>query len=311
MEERPKIVILLGPTAVGKTSLSIDLAEEAGGEVISADSMQVYRYLDIGTAKPLPEERRRVRHHLIDVVDPDGEFNASRFASLARGVILRITGEGKAVFVAGGTGLYLRALTGGIIEAPGPDPGLRQALREERERRGTACLYQRLLERDPTAAGRIGRNDAVRIIRALEVLERSGESIRKKQESHAFRQRAYDSVKIGLRLPRQELYDRINRRCAEMIERGLVAEVEGLLARGYDESLKPLQSLGYKHILAHIRGRLSLEEALGRMQRDTRNYAKRQLTWFKAEKDIEWYSPADGESIRARVREFLAGAPRA
>jgi tRNA dimethylallyltransferase len=302
---RPKIVIILGPTGTGKTDLSLKLAPELDAEIISADSMQVYRFMDIGTAKPSPEERARVRHHLIDIVDPEEDFNAALFAEKAGEIIRCLGAEGKAVLVVGGTGLYIRALTGGLIEGPSPDRELRRRLREDLKKFGAAHFHERLKERDALAASRIGVNDAVRIIRALEVLERGGESISKKQEAHGFQQRQYDFLKIGLQLPRQELYDRINRRCEEMIGRGIVDEVRNLLERGYEKRARALLSLGYKHIIGHISGRLTLEEALRLMQRDTRNFAKRQITWFKAEKDIEWFSPRAEESILTRVRCFF------
>ncbi len=302
---RPKIVIILGPTGTGKTDLSLKLAPELAAEIISADSMQVYRFMDIGTAKPSPEERARVRHHLIDIVDPDEEFNAALFAEKAGEIIRRLGAEGKAVLVVGGTGLYIRALTGGLIEGPSPDRELRRRLREDLKKFGAAHLHERLKERDTLAASRIGVNDAVRIIRALEVLERGGVSISKKQQAHGFQQRQYDFLKIGLQLPRQELYDRINRRCEEMIGRGIVDEVRNLLERGYEKRARALHSLGYRHIIGHISGRRTLEEALRLMQRDTRNFAKRQITWFRADKDIEWFSPRAEEPILTRVRGFF------
>jgi tRNA dimethylallyltransferase len=307
---RPKIVIILGPTGTGKTDLSLTLAPEIGAEIISADSMQVYRFMDIGTAKPSPEERKRVRHHLIDVVDPDENFNASLFAEKAGAVIRRLYREGRAALVVGGTGLYIRALTGGLIGGPSPDREIRRRLREELERFGAAHLHRRLKGRDEAAAARIGVNDAVRIMRALEVVEVGGEPISRRHEAHGFRENRYDCLKIGLQLPRQDLYERINRRCEEMIERGIVGEVQSLLDRGYEEKAPALQSLGYKHIIGHIRGRLTLKEALRLMQRDTRNFAKRQITWFRAEKDIEWFSPQAQEAILDRIRAFLGSRSR-
>lgn len=304
---RPKIVIILGATGTGKTDLSLRLAPRLDAEIISADSMQVYRFMDIGTAKPSAGERARVRHHLIDIVDPDEQFNAARFSAEAAKIIRRLSAEGRAVLVVGGTGLYIRALTGGLIEGPGPDREFRRGLREDLKKFGTARLHARLKELDAAAANRIGVNDAVRIIRALEVCERSGESISKKQETHGFMQRPYDFLKIGLQLPRQELYERIDRRCEEMIKRGIVDEVRDLLQRGYENKARALHSLGYKHIMGYIRGELSLEEALRLMQRDTRNFAKRQITWFGADDDIEWFSPNAEDSILARIRGFLGG----
>ncbi len=302
---RPKIVIILGATGTGKTDLSLRLAPPFDAEIISADSMQVYRFMDIGTAKPSAGERARVRHHLIDIVDPDEQFNAARFSAEAGKIIRRLSDEGRAILVVGGTGLYIRALTGGLIEGPDPDREFRSGLREDLKKFGAAHLHARLRELDAAAASRIGVNDAVRIIRALEVCERGGESISKKQETHGFRQRPYDFLKIGLQLPRRELYERIDRRCEEMISRGIVDEVRDLLHLGYENKARALHSLGYKHIMGYIRGDFSLEEALRLMQRDTRNFAKRQITWFGADDEIVWFSPHAEDSILARIRGFL------
>ena len=306
MEEKPKIVIILGPTAVGKTDLAMDVALAFDGEIISADSMQVYRHLDIGTSKPTREERVRVPHHLIDIVDPDGEFSAALFNRQAGDIIRDLHGR-KTIIVAGGTGLYIRALTGGIIEGPGPDEGLRRTYRTRLEGEDRETLYARLEARDPEAAGRIHPNDAVRIIRALEIAELAGEPISEKQRRHGFRQLRYECLKVGLYRDRGELYRRIDSRASQMIEAGLVGETEKILGMGYSNKMKPLQSLGYKYIIRYIRKELTLEEALKLMQRDTRHYARRQMTWFRGEGDIEWFHPDETGPIRLRIERFLHG----
>jgi tRNA dimethylallyltransferase len=306
MEKKPKIVIILGPTAVGKTDLAMDLATGFDGEIISADSMQVYRHLDIGTSKPTREERDRVPHHLIDILDPDEEFSAALFNRLADGIIGNLRGR-KTIFVAGGTGLYIRALTGGIIEGPVPDGNRRKTCRERLESEDRNALYARLKETDPEAAGRIHPHDGVRIIRALEIAELAGEPISEKQRRHGFRQIRYECLKVGLYRDREELYRRIDSRAGQMVEAGLVRETEQLLRFGYDEKTKPLQSLGYRYFIQYIMGKMTLDDALRSMQRDTRHYARRQMTWFRRESDIEWFHPDESGQIRARIDRFLDG----
>jgi tRNA dimethylallyltransferase len=304
VERKPKIVIILGPTAVGKTEIALALASAFGGEIISADSMQVYRHLDIGTSKPTMEEQARVPHHLIDIVDPDGEFNAALFRRLADEVIGRLQGK-KTVFVVGGTGLYIRVLTGGIIEGPGPDKNLRKSYRDEMERKAPEVLYRRLRGLDPRAADRIHPHDKVRIIRALEIAELTGEAISEKQGQHGFHERRYDVLKIGLYRDREVLYKRIDKRAEQMVEDGLIEETKQILQMGYSDNLFPLQSLGYRYFIQYMNGNMSLEEALQSMQRDTRHYARRQLTWFRREGDIAWFQPDEATSVKDRIDSFL------
>lgn len=304
---KPRLVIIAGATGIGKSRIALDLSLAFGGEIVSADSMQVYRFMDIGTAKPSPEDRALVPHHLIDIVHPDEEFNAALYGEEARGIVQKLHDHGKNIWVVGGTGLYLRVLTGGLLEGPGRDAGLRTVFRQEIERYGTAHLHERLKEKDRAAAERIHPNDAVRLMRALEVIELSGESIVSRQRNHGFGDRSYECLKIGLMEERARLYEKIDRRCDEMIEKGLVGEVEDLLARGYPASLKPMQSLGYRHMAAYLGENLSLDEALERMKRDTRNYAKRQLTWFRADGDMVWFHPGDRDGLKKRIGDFLSG----
>lgn len=303
---RIPLVVICSPTATGKTRLAIELAEVFGGQIVNADSLQVYRYLDIGTAKSTCQERNRVAHHLIDVVDPDEEYNAAIYNEQARAIIEKLAGVGVPVFVVGGTGLYIRALLQGIIATPPVDENIRHYYRELRDRYGREYLFGLLRARDPQAAGRINPNDAVRVIRALEVLEQSGESIVTLQQKHLFADCPYDTCKIGLSVERDELKKRIVARTVRMAEAGLVDEVRGILARGYSEKLKPLQSLGYKQVIEFIRGRYEWDRAVDLINRDTWQYSKRQMTWFSADKTINWFAPDQFEEIRKTVEMFLA-----
>ena len=241
-------------------------------------------------------------HHLIDIIEPDGEFNAALFSRLAEGIIRDRHGK-KNIFVAGGTGLDIRSSPGGIIEGPNPDEDLRKSLRDELEREDPTALYERLRELDSKAAERIHPRDAVRIIRALETAVLTGKSISEKQEQHRFREARYDYLMIGLYRDREELYRRIDSRAKLMVEAGLVDETAKIIAMGYSENEKPLQSLGYKYFIHYIKGEATLEEALGSMQRDTRHYARRQMTWFRREGEIEWFTRRSG--IRERANRYL------
>ncbi|HPD56180.1 MAG TPA: tRNA (adenosine(37)-N6)-dimethylallyltransferase MiaA [Smithellaceae bacterium] len=299
------LVIINAPTATGKTSLAITLARKFGGEIVNADSMQVYRHMDIGTAKPTKEQRREAPHHLIDVVDPDEEFNAALYAETARAVIGEINERKKPVFVAGGTGLYIRALTKGIIDTPAVDERIRNHYKKLGETRGKIYLFELLKEKDPAAAFRINPNDAVRVIRALEVFDQTGESITLKQIRHAFSSTPYRTLKIGLRVAREILKARIAARTKEMIAAGFVDEVRGLLQRGYSQKLKPMQSLGYRQIIRYLAGDYDLKQAELLIARDTWHYAKRQMTWFAADKSIQWFAPDNESKIEAEVKNFL------
>ncbi len=305
-ECKPRLIAVLGPTGVGKTETAIMLASEWGGEIISADSMQVYRMMDIGTAKPSVEERTRVRHHLIDVVDPDESFSAAMFNRMAGEIIGTLHSEEKPVFVVGGTGLYIKALLGGLFRGPGADETLRDFYRQELQCHGKAYLYDKLKEKDEEAAVRIDANDTVRIIRALEVLELTGESITSKQRKHGFGDISYECLKIGLLMDRNLLYDRIDQRTDKMIREGFIEEVMMLLERGYHENLKSMRSLGYKHMVGFIKGTHRLDEAIGMMKRDTKHYAKRQMTWFGSDREIEWHSPYDIAVAIQRIKSFLS-----
>jgi tRNA dimethylallyltransferase len=305
MAAKIPLVIINSPTATGKSKLAIDLALEINAEIISADSLQVYRYLDIGTAKPSKEDRSKVRHHLIDIVDPDEEYNAALFAEQARAAIKEIAGRGKRVIVAGGTGLYIRALLGGIISTPQVDENIRNYYRRLRDEKGKPYLFELLQKRDPDAAGQLNPNDSVRVIRALEVLEQSGESIIALRRKHLFADRPYQAYKIGLTVEREALKQRINERTDGMIAAGLRDEVKDVLQRDYSEDLKPLQSLGYKQMIDFLRGRCDWEKAVASIKRETWLYAKRQMTWFRTDSEINWYPPELSGKIISEVRLFL------
>lgn len=302
---KPSVIILVGPTGVGKTRMALKMAGLFGGEIVSADSLQVYRGMDIGTAKPTPEERQYVPHHLIDVADPDQPFDVSRYCDLAHGVIARLHKEKKPVFVVGGTGLYVKALLGGLIAGPGADESLRETLRDEMKRLGKSHLYEKLRMQDDRAAAQINPNDGVRIIRALEVLELTGRSIVDHQQEHRFRERPYEVIKMGLMLDKTVLKSRIEDRTDRMIDVGFVDEVRRLLAMGYSRSLKPMQSLGYRHICAFLAGEGDLEGAVRLIKRDTYRYAKRQMTWFTADREISWLAPDDFDAAAGKIRFFL------
>ncbi|MDT8316434.1 MAG: tRNA (adenosine(37)-N6)-dimethylallyltransferase MiaA [bacterium] len=285
--QEPDIICIVGPTASGKSSLAIQIAGDLGGEIISADSMQVYRHMDIGTAKPSLKEQGEIRHHLIDVAEPDENFNASNFRKLASAAIKEIRSRGKRVIVAGGTGLYIRALTKGLVDTPSGDPLLRQRLKDEADRLGREHLHNKLRELDPSAAKAIHPNNSVRIIRAIEVATNSGKTMSEHQRQHSFADSPYNVIMFGIDIERDLLYDRINERVDKMIEAGLKKEVERLLAMGYSRDLKSMRSVGYKEMCAHIIDGLAIEEAVELIKRDSRRYAKRQMTWFRKE-DVTW-----------------------
>ena len=305
-DPKPRLIVLAGPTGVGKTELALQLAAAFGGEIISADAMQVYRFMDIGTAKPTIEQRSLVKHHLLDVADPNETFNAALFIKQAQPVIKELHQQRKPIFVVGGTGLYIKALLGGLFAGPQANEPLRASYREALSAHGSAYLYEKLKRRDEQAARRINPHDAVRIIRALEVFEISGQSIVEQQRQHHFGQRRYDYLKIGLMLERQSLFDRIGQRTDQMMTSGLVEEVRHLLALGYAASLKPMQSLGYRHVARYLEGLHDLPAAIAAIKRDTRRYAKRQMTWFGSDREMIWFRPDDRDAIAKTVASFLS-----
>jgi tRNA dimethylallyltransferase len=284
----PLLVVVLGPTASGKTALSIALAERFKGEVVNCDSVAMYREFDIGTAKPTPEERARVRHHLLDCIEPLGHITAGEYARQARQVLQEIGKRGRLPIVVGGTGLYLRALLEGLFAGPQRSEGLRERLRERAENRGSVYLARILKRLDSSAAARIHPNDTPKLIRAIEVCLASRQKLTDLWEQRGRDPlRGFRILRLGLDPERQALYDRINRRAEKMFEAGL-AEETGLLLNKYGDNTWPLSSLGYKQAVQFIRGQFTREEALQAAQQGHRNYAKRQMTWFRREPDVHW-----------------------
>jgi len=302
---KPKIIIICGPTALGKTATAMGLAETFNGEIVGADSMQVYKYMDIGTAKPTRDEQSRVTHHMIDIVVPDEHFDTKAYARLAREKVMELNSQGITPFIVGGTGLYIKALVHGLFEAGASDPRIRNRLKEEAQIYGSAFLHQRLSRKDPDTAKKIHPNDAYRIIRALEVYESTGKTMTQLHREHSFKDNPFDFLKIGLHINRDILYDRINRRVDAMIDTGLVGEVTGLLKMGCASHLKSMQSIGYRHMVDFIQGRCEWNETVRTLKQDTRRYAKRQLTWFKADPDIIWAEPEQVSEIRDLIKKFL------
>jgi tRNA dimethylallyltransferase len=301
-----KIIAISGPTASGKTALAIRLAQEFGGEIVSADSMQVYRYLDIGTAKPTPAEQAACRHHLIDIVNPDEDYDAGRFSTDADRIIDELQQAGRIPFVVGGTGLYLRALCQGMIECPKPDQALRTEIEAELAARGIGPIAELLRRVDPVSMARIHPNDHYRLLRAYEIWKLTGQPASQLWAEHRFAQQRYDLLHLGLSLDRSRLYERIEERAAAMIRAGIIDEVAALLARGYSDDIKPLQSIYYKHVVGHLRGQIGAADLLGLIQRDTRRYAKRQLTWFRNQPEMVWFQPhKDYAAICQQIEYFL------
>jgi len=288
---RPRIVALVGPTASGKTELGVALAERFDAEIVSADSRQVYRRLDIGSAKPTGEQRARARHHLIDVAEPSEPFDCARYRQLAMAAIRDITGRGKRVLVVGGTGLYVKVLLRGVFAGPSRDPDLRAALDLE-ERSAPGALHRRLVDVDPAAARRLHPNDQARLIRAIEVYELTGKPISVWQEEHRFQQRDLDTLTLAPSIARAELYARINARCEEMLAGGLIEEVRQLLTAGIPSSAPALQSPGYREVVEHVAGVYDLATAAALMAQATRRLAKRQLTWLRGDAEVMWLAPS-------------------
>jgi tRNA dimethylallyltransferase len=305
VHHKPNIIIIAGPTASGKTSIGIELAEQIGGEIVSADSIQIYRHMDIGSAKPSPDEQRRVRHHMIDILDPDEDFSAGDFVRCARECIQAVGNRARIPLVVGGTGLYIRLLLGGIADIPPAQPAIRERLRAEEAQEGRGTLFRRLAEVDPETAAVTPEGNLARIIRGLEIFESTGKRISEIQREHAFRDRPYRSLFLCLDPGREILYERIENRVDNMIEGGLLEEVAALYERGYGRELNSMQSLGYRHAGMILAGEMDAQEAVALMKRDTRRYAKRQFTWFRSEPEVLWIGPDQLTEIGAMVDNFL------
>jgi tRNA dimethylallyltransferase len=287
------VIAVVGATATGKSELALALAGELRGEIVNADALQVYRGFDIGTAKPGPEERARVPHHLIDILDPHERYSAGEVARRAREAVSGIQERGNTPIIVGGSGLYLRALFEGISPVPPGDPEVRSELRRRLENEGLAALSAELARVDPETAARLGAGDTQRILRALEVARVSGRPLSSWIAEQPFGTQRVDALRLGLTLPRTVLYDRIAGRVARMVELGWVEEVARLLARGLDPGLPAFQAIGYRQIVRHLEGEWSLEHAIAETVKATRRFAKRQETWFRREPDVTWFSAQD------------------
>ncbi len=300
---KKKIIVICGPTGIGKTGFAIQLAKKFDTEIVGGDSMQIYRHLDIGTAKPDARERAMARHHMVDVADPDEDFDAARFARMADQIIDGLDAQGKTAIVAGGTGFYLKALLHGLFRGRAANPEVVANL--EAEAADGTDLHARLQGLDPASAARIHPNDLFRVVRALEVVETTGRPISSLQQDHGFGEERYQSLKFGLYMDREKLYQRIEKRVDIMLEQGLVDEVRGLIDRGYSPDLKSMQSIGYRHMCDYLSGKFTYEDSVRLLKRDTRRYAKRQFTWFRREKEMVWLEPGETERAADLVTEFL------
>lgn len=308
MSENKKkpMIILTGPTAVGKTDLSIQLAKAINGEIISADSMQVYRHMDIGSAKVTPEEMDGVPHHLIDVLEPEEEFNVVVFQKLAKEALTGIYERGHIPIIVGGTGFYIQALLYDIdfTENDG-DTAIRRELEKLAQTQGAGCLHQMLQEIDPESAAAIHQNNVKRVIRAIEFYRQTGKKISLHNEQEREKQSPYQFLYYVLDTDRKILYERIDRRVDLMMEHGLVDEVKHLADMGCTRDMVSMQGLGYKEILDYLSGEIPLEEAVYILKRDTRHFAKRQITWFKRERDVRWLELEQFQNDRKKVLEHI------
>ena len=304
-EKNMRAIVICGPTGVGKTSVAIALSGLFNGEIVNADSMQIYRHLDIGSAKPSQDEQRAVRHHLIDIVDPDEPFDAALYSTRAYETIKRLHEKNVTPFIAGGTGLYIKALLHGLFRDRPCNPQTIACLQKEAEIHGSLSLHERLKTVDPASASRIHPNDAFRIIRALEVFMERGRPISSFHQGHGFPEGRIMVVKIGLTMDRAALYERIDRRVDQMIEQGVVDEVKRVIGLGYSPDLKPMKSIGYRHVAEYLAGQRSWDETLFLFKRDSRRYAKRQLTWFRRDSEIHWFQPSEIEAMKNVVDQFL------
>jgi tRNA dimethylallyltransferase len=295
-----RVLVLTGPTASGKTAVGIVLAHLLKGEIVSADSRQIYRGLDIGTAKPTLAERREVPHHLIDILDPGEEYSAGMFGKQARQVVLEIAARGKTPIVVGGAGLYIRALVDGLHAGPGADAEIRARLEQRVVEEGVGALMEELRRCDPATASAMRTPTARRVVRALEVFHLTGTALSEYQREQKV-QVTFDAVFAGLSWERRTLYERINSRCEEMVRSGLLEEIEMLEGLGYGVQTNALNSVGYKEGMAYRRGEIRFDEMMRLFKQNSRRYAKRQLTWFRRDERIQWFAMEEGAGVGEKI----------
>ncbi|MFO7891237.1 MAG: tRNA (adenosine(37)-N6)-dimethylallyltransferase MiaA [bacterium] len=306
------IVVIVGPTASGKTDISIKLAWQNNGEIVSADSRQIYKYMDIGTAKPTPEQLQLVQHHCVNIKEPDEFFNAGKYGKLSREIIDDILRRKKLPVVAGGSGLYIRAIIDGIFEGEFTDMVIRRQLKKELSENGNQSLYSRLKKVDPITAEKIHPHDSRRIIRALEVYKLSGEPISSLQNRYT-KKPNFTPLLFGLQWPRKVLYKRIETRVDKMIKNGFIFEVENLLKMGYGPELNSLDSLGYREIISYLKGRIEYCKMIEEIKKNTRRFAKKQLTWFRKDTRIEWIDMnacTDSQEVVDKIVEYFFSRKR-
>jgi tRNA dimethylallyltransferase len=305
------LLVIAGPTACGKTRIAIDVAEAADGEIINADSMQIYRHMDVGTAKPTLEERRKVRFHLVDTVEPDRPYSVADFQADVGRVATEVAARGHLSILCGGTGLYVKAVVDRLsLAAPPADGSVRRQLEQELARIGAAQMHARLAGVDPEAAGKVHVNDHKRIVRALEVWESTGRPLSSQQAVDGADTIDYNAAKFVVVRPRHILYEAIERRVDEMLQAGWVEETRRLAAHGYGPDLQSMQALGYRWLLKHIGGELDLGEATRLIKRDTRRFAKRQLTWYRSQPGFEWLLWSDQTDLPQVVTRLVRAAER-
>ena len=300
------LICIVGPTAVGKTEIAIQLAQYLDAEIVSLDSRQIYREMDIGTAKPTPDQRQVVLHHLIDCVAVDQPFSVAEYQRWADSAIEEIQERSKRAMIVGGAGLYFRGLIDGLFAGPGADAEIRAKLQREADERGNVALHERLRRCDPETADRVHPNNRVKVIRALEVYELTGKPISALQQQWKTDEPRYPFRAFGLNMPRETLYHRIEDRVDQMVEAGLIEEVQGLLDQGYPRNCVAMQSFGYKELIEYLDGNRTLDEAIALLKQNTRRFAKRQLTWFCNDPRIEWLDISEFSSMEGIVDNLRA-----
>ena len=303
------LICIVGPTAVGKTEIAIQLAQHLDAEIVSLDSRQIFRGMDIGTAKPTPEQQRAVPHHLIDCVDVDQTFSVAEYQRLADTAIAEIRGREKRAMAVGGAGLYFRGIIDGLFDGPGADAEIRAKLQREVDEHDNVALHERLRRCDPETANRVHPNNLVRVIRALEIYELTGKPISALQQQWKMNEPRYPFRAFGLNMPRETLYQRIEERVDRMVEAGLIEEVKGLLDQGCPRNCVAMQSFGYKELIDYLDRNRTLDEAIALLKQNTRRFAKRQLTWFRNDPRIEWLDTSQFSSIDGIVDNLIAKNP--